>query len=115
LAWIVGFESLLVIFPAACGAFQATVPKGPLSEAANFTSRRAEQQWSRMQGVKMVRAGYPATEVATLFGVSTRAVYKSLAICQTALLHKFNKHWHLRRLKSEGRYRSTFSQEVTLQ
>jgi uncharacterized protein YerC len=41
-----------------------------------FTSRRVEQQWSRMQGVKMLRAGYPATEVATLFGVSTRAVYK---------------------------------------
>ena len=44
-----------------------------------FTSRRAEQQWSRMQGVKMLRAGYPATEVATLFGVSTRAVYKWMA------------------------------------
>jgi transposase-like protein len=50
-----------------------------LNEQSVFISRRAEQQWSRMQGIKMIRAGYPATEVATLFGVTTRAVYKWIA------------------------------------
>lgn len=44
-----------------------------------FTSRRMEQQWSRVQGVKMVRSGFSATEVARFFNVSTRAVFQWLA------------------------------------
>lgn len=44
-----------------------------------FTSRRMEQQWSRMQGVKMVRSGYSVADVAALFCVSTRAVFNWLA------------------------------------
>jgi transposase len=40
-----------------------------------FTSRRAEQQWMRMQGVKMMRSGFMAKEVAELFGVSIRSVF----------------------------------------
>lgn len=44
-----------------------------------FSSRRMEQQWNRMQGVKMMREGYSASDVASLFGVSTRAVFKWVA------------------------------------
>lgn len=44
-----------------------------------FTSRRMEQQWSRMQGIKMVRSGFSVSEVAQFFDVSTRAVFKWLA------------------------------------
>lgn len=57
-----------------------------------FTSRRMEQQWMRMQGVKMVRAGIAATTVAQFFGVSVRAVFKWVAAFsdggQNALLAK---------------------------
>ena len=34
-----------------------------------------EQQWNRIQGVKMVRNGIPVAEVARFFSVSTRAVF----------------------------------------
>ncbi|MEF8728172.1 MAG: helix-turn-helix domain-containing protein [Accumulibacter sp.] len=44
-----------------------------------FTSRRMEQQWIRMQGVKMVRSGMPASDVARHFDVSVRAVFKWVA------------------------------------
>lgn len=44
-----------------------------------FTSRRMEQQWMRIQGVKMVRAGFAASAVAQFFGVSVRAVFKWVA------------------------------------
>jgi transposase len=40
-----------------------------------FTSRRMEQQWCRIQGVKMMREGVSANYVAEFFGVSVRAVY----------------------------------------
>ena len=45
-----------------------------------FTSRRKEQQWSRMQGVKMMKEGFSAKEVANALAVTTRAVYKWVAI-----------------------------------
>ncbi|WP_251973654.1 IS630 family transposase [Sphaerotilus microaerophilus] len=38
-----------------------------------------EQQWNRMQGVKMMREGFAAADVARLFGVTSRAVYKWVA------------------------------------
>jgi transposase len=44
-----------------------------------FHSRRLEQQWNRLQGVKMVRSGYSVSDVAELFGVSIRSVFKWLA------------------------------------
>jgi transposase len=44
-----------------------------------FTSRRAEQQWSREQGIKMVHSGYKVQDVAEHFGVSVRSVFKWLA------------------------------------
>jgi transposase len=44
-----------------------------------FTSRRMEQQWSRMQGVKLVRSGHSVDDVAEFFGVSRRAVYQWLS------------------------------------
>jgi transposase len=44
-----------------------------------FTSRRMEQQWSRIQAVKMVRSGHSVDEVAELFKVSRRAVYQWLS------------------------------------
>jgi transposase len=44
-----------------------------------FSSPRTEQQWIRMQGVKMVGAGYAVSEVASFFGVTSRAVFKWLA------------------------------------
>ena len=57
-----------------------------------FTSRRMEQQWQRMQGVKMVRAGIPARVVAEQFSVSARVVFKWVAAFseggQNALLAK---------------------------
>jgi transposase len=34
-----------------------------------------EQQWSRMQGVKMVKSGMPVDDVAKFFGASRRSVY----------------------------------------
>ena len=46
---------------------------------AIFTSRRMPRQWMRMQGVKMVRSGIPATAVAEHFMVSVRAVFKWVA------------------------------------
>ncbi|RMX10512.1 helix-turn-helix domain-containing protein, partial [Vandammella animalimorsus] len=46
------------------------LPKKPV-----FTSRRMEQQWNRMQGVKMVRSGWRVGDVAKFFGVSDRAVF----------------------------------------
>ena len=50
-----------------------------LPPKAIFTSRRMEQQWMRMQGVKMVRSGIPATAVSKHFMVSVRAVFKWVA------------------------------------
>lgn len=50
-----------------------------LPQKPMFTSRRMEQQWNRIQGVKMMREGYSAGEVAALFEVSTRAVFKWVA------------------------------------
>jgi transposase len=44
-----------------------------------FSSPRMEQQWTRMQGVKMVRAGHAVSDVADFFEVSSRAVFKWLA------------------------------------
>lgn len=44
-----------------------------------FSSRRMEQQWIRMQGVKMMREGFTSTEVARLFGVTPRSVFKWVA------------------------------------
>ncbi|QKS31665.1 MAG: IS630 family transposase [Candidatus Accumulibacter similis] len=44
-----------------------------------FSSKRMEQQWVRMQGVKMMRAGMPASHVAHHLDVSVRAVFKWIA------------------------------------
>jgi transposase len=44
-----------------------------------FTSRRMEQQWSRIQGVKMARSGIMAKDIAEFFGVSVRSVFKWMA------------------------------------
>lgn len=44
-----------------------------------FTSRRMEQQWNRMQAIKMSGAGFTVKEIADFFEVSTRAVYGWLA------------------------------------
>jgi transposase len=43
-----------------------------------FASRRMEQQWNRMQDVKIVRSGLAAQDVTSFFGVSTRSVLKWL-------------------------------------
>ena len=57
-----------------------------------FTSRRMEQQWQRMQGVKMIQAGISARTVAEHFSVSVRVVFKWMAAFsaggQNALLAK---------------------------
>jgi transposase len=45
-----------------------------------FTSRRMEQQWNRMQGVKLVRSGVAMKDVARFFEVSVPAVCKWLTI-----------------------------------
>jgi transposase len=45
-----------------------------------FASRRLEQQWIRMQAVKMVRSGFTVTEVAEFFQVTTRAVFNWVAL-----------------------------------
>jgi len=39
-----------------------------------FNSRRMEQQWSRIQGVKMVQSGFTIQQTADFLGVSYRAV-----------------------------------------
>jgi len=44
-----------------------------------FVSRRAEQQWSRMQAVKLYRNGMSAAEIAGLFDVTPRAVFQWVA------------------------------------
>ena len=44
-----------------------------------FTSRRNEQQWIRMQAVKMSRKGLSVAHIADFFEVSDRAVFKWLA------------------------------------
>jgi transposase len=44
-----------------------------------FTSRRHEQQWMRMQAVKMVKSGMTVSEVAVFFDVTTRSVFSWLA------------------------------------
>lgn len=44
-----------------------------------FPSRRIEQQWNRLQAVKMAKAGIPVAEIALFFEVSVRAVYQWLA------------------------------------
>ncbi|MBS0468323.1 MAG: helix-turn-helix domain-containing protein, partial [Proteobacteria bacterium] len=49
--------------------------KHELPQKPVFTSRRMEQQWNRIQGVKMVRSGWPVSEVAHFFSFSTRAVF----------------------------------------
>lgn len=49
--------------------------KYDLPQRPVFTSRRMEQQWNRIQGVKMMRSGIPVAEVARFFNVSTRAVF----------------------------------------
>ena len=41
-----------------------------------FTSRRMEQQWVRMQAVKMIDFGMTVSNVARFFQVTTRAVFK---------------------------------------
>jgi len=46
-----------------------------------------EQQWIRTQGVKMMREGFHAKEVADFFNVSTRAVYGWLATFSEFGLH----------------------------
>ena len=48
-----------------------------------FVSRRAEQQWNRMQGVKMYRSGVPAADIARHFDVSPRAVFMWVALFTT--------------------------------
>ena len=53
--------------------------KSEISNKPVFTSRRMEQQWSRMQAIKMVRGGLSVPEVATFFNVTTRAVFKWIA------------------------------------
>ena len=40
-----------------------------------FTSRRMEQQWQRMQAVKLSREGMSATDIARHLGVSSRTVF----------------------------------------
>jgi len=52
-----------------------------------FTSRRMEQQWIRTQGVKMMREGFHAKDVADFFNVSTRAVYGWVATFSEFGLH----------------------------
>ena len=49
--------------------------KCELPQRPVFTSRRMEQQWNRIQGVKMVRNGIPVAEVARFFSVPTRAAF----------------------------------------
>jgi transposase len=44
-----------------------------------FPTRRQEQEWARLQGVKFAKAGVAVTEIAKGFGVSTVAVYQWLA------------------------------------
>ena len=44
-----------------------------------FTSRRHEQQWIRMQAVKMVKSGTSVGDVAKFFDVTTRSVFSWLA------------------------------------
>lgn len=44
-----------------------------------FTSRRMEQQWTRMEGVRLMREGYSSGDVAQILGVTTRAVFKWVA------------------------------------
>ena len=50
-----------------------------LSPRPVFTSRHMEQQWQRMQGVKLVNTGIPARTVAEHFSVSVRVVFKWMA------------------------------------
>lgn len=50
------------------------------SEKPVFTSPRMQQQWNRMQAIKMSRAGVPARRIAEVFGVSTRAVFGWLSV-----------------------------------
>jgi transposase len=59
-----------------------------------FVSRRAEQQWQRMQGVELVKAGYHVNDVAKLFSVSSRAVFQWLAA--------FSKSGHAGLVAKEG-------------
>lgn len=51
----------------------------PITPKPVFVSRRMEQQWMRMQAVKMARAGMGASEIAKFFDVSIRAVFKWIA------------------------------------
>ena len=51
----------------------------PITPKPVFVSRRMEQQWMRMQAVKMARAGMGTSEIAKFFDVSIRAVFKWIA------------------------------------
>lgn len=57
-----------------------------------FTSRRIEQQWMRMQAIKMAKNGWAVSEIAKFFEVTNRAVFKWIAAFssggQNALLAK---------------------------
>lgn len=44
-----------------------------------FVSRRMEQQWMRMQAVKMARSGMGVPEIAKFFNVSIRSIFKWIA------------------------------------
>jgi len=44
-----------------------------------FTSRRMEQQWTRMQAIKMAKNGRSVSEIAKFFEVTNRAVFKWIA------------------------------------
>lgn len=50
-----------------------------LNEKPVFVSRRMEQQWMRMQAVKMARNGMGVPEIAKFFGVSIRSIFKWIA------------------------------------
>jgi len=39
-----------------------------------FTTRRKEQEWIRMQAVKMYRKGMSAADIAAIFEITPRAV-----------------------------------------
>jgi transposase len=50
-----------------------------IHQNAVFTSPRMEQQWARIQGVKMIQHGFAVKDVADFFGVTPRAIFKWMA------------------------------------
>jgi transposase len=50
-----------------------------INEKPVFVSRRMEQQWMRMQAVKMARSGMGVPEIAKFFNVSIRSIFKWIA------------------------------------